>query len=56
MVIGASVGREGPSVQVGAAVMLAWGISVVNITFAFRGLSTNELIATGVSRWSCCRI
>ena len=25
MLIGASVGREGPSVQVGAAVMLAWG-------------------------------
>ena len=25
MLVGASVGREGPSVQVGAAVMLAWG-------------------------------
>ena len=31
MVIGASVGREGPSVQVGATVMLSWEISVVNI-------------------------
>lgn len=49
MVIGASVGREGPSVQVGAAVMLAWGNFCRKYNFAFRGLSTNELIATGAA-------
>ena len=49
MVIGASVGREGPSVQVGAAVMLSWGNFCRKYNFAFRGLSTNELIATGAA-------
>ena len=47
--MGASVGREGPSVQVGAAVMLAWGNFCRKYNFAFRGLSTNELIATGAA-------
>ncbi|SEP56302.1 chloride channel protein [Basfia succiniciproducens] len=47
MLIGASVGREGPSVQVGAAVMLAWGNFCRKHNFAFRGLSANELIAAG---------
>jgi H+/Cl- antiporter ClcA len=49
MAMGASVGREGPSVQVGAAVMLAWGNFCRKYNFAFRGLSTNELIATGAA-------
>ena len=49
MVIGASVGREGPSVQVGAAVMLSWGNFCRKYNFAFRGLSTNELVATGAA-------
>ncbi|BFU60804.1 chloride transporter ClC family protein [Rodentibacter sp. JRC1] len=49
MLIGASVGREGPSVQVGAAVMLAWGNFCRKYNFAFKGLSTNELMATGAA-------
>lgn len=49
MCIGASVGREGPSVQVGAAVMLAWGEFCRKHNIAFRGLSTNELMATGAA-------
>lgn len=49
MLIGASVGREGPSVQVGAAVMLAWGNFCRKHNFAFSGLSTNELMATGAA-------
>ena len=47
MLIGASVGREGPSVQVGAAVMLAWGNLCRKRNFAFKGLSANELMAAG---------
>ncbi|WP_314261751.1 chloride channel protein [Cardiobacterium hominis] len=49
MLIGASVGREGPSVQVGAAVMLAWGAYCRRHRLAFSGLSANELIATGAA-------
>lgn len=49
MLIGASVGREGPSVQVGAAVMLAWGNFCRRHNFAFKGLSANELMATGAA-------
>ena len=49
MLIGASVGREGPSVQVGAAVMLAWGNYCRRHRLAFSGLSANELIATGAA-------
>ncbi|RDE68120.1 chloride channel protein [Haemophilus haemolyticus] len=49
MLIGASVGREGPSVQVGAAVMLVWGNYCRKHNLAFRGLSTNELLATGAA-------
>ncbi|TDQ56528.1 H+/Cl- antiporter ClcA [Mesocricetibacter intestinalis] len=47
MLLGASVGREGPSVQVGAAVMLAWGNFCRRHNFAFRELSANELMAAG---------
>ncbi|PVX39230.1 H+/Cl- antiporter ClcA [Pasteurella langaaensis DSM 22999] len=47
MCIGASVGREGPSVQVGSAVMLAWGDLCRRYGIAFTGLSANELMATG---------
>ncbi|MGV6988152.1 chloride channel protein [Testudinibacter sp. P80/BLE/0925] len=49
MLIGASVGREGPSVQVGAAVMLAWGNFCRKHNLAFKGLSSNELMATGAA-------
>nr|WP_314740935.1 chloride channel protein [uncultured Haemophilus sp.] len=47
MLIGASVGREGPSVQVGAAVMLAWGNFCHKHGYAFKGLTANELMAAG---------
>ncbi|MGY6772843.1 chloride channel protein [Gallibacterium sp. ZY190522] len=49
MCCGASVGREGPSVQVGAAVMLSWGKFCRKYNLAFKGLSYNELIATGAA-------
>ena len=49
MFIGASVGREGPSVQVGAAVMLAWGAYCRRHRLAFGGFSANELMATGAA-------
>ena len=47
MLIGASVGREGPSVQVGAAIMLAWGNFCHKHGYAFKGLTANELMAAG---------
>ncbi len=49
LLAGASVGREGPSVQVGAAAMLAWGRfwqDRVGIALRFRA---NELIAAGAA-------
>lgn len=53
LVVGASIGREGPSVQVGAAVMLAWGIwwhrktrGSSNLRVGFR---TDSLIAAGAA-------
>lgn len=49
MLFGASVGREGPSVQVGAAVMLAWGNLCRKHGVAFSGFSANELMATGAA-------
>ncbi|QGM80892.1 chloride channel protein [Otariodibacter oris] len=49
MLLGGSVGREGPSVQVGAAAMLAWGNLCRKQGFAFTGLTTNELMATGAA-------
>jgi len=46
---GASVGREGPSVQVGAAAMLAWGRWCQD-KFRFRiGFHPNALIAAGAA-------
>lgn len=53
LAVGASIGREGPSVQVGAAVMLAWGVWLhektranSNLRFGFR---TDTLIAAGAA-------
>lgn len=46
---GASAGREGPSVQVGAAVMLAWGGFWRRIGVPLRGFHANELIAAGAA-------
>lgn len=49
MLIGASIGREGPSVQVGAAVMSAWGAWCKRHNLAFKGLQENDLIAAGAA-------
>ncbi len=49
LLIGASVGREGPSVQVGAAAMLAWG-RWCHERMRFRiGFHPNALIAAGAA-------
>lgn len=49
LLAGASVGREGPSVQVGAAVMLAWGRYCQRHVATLRGFRNNELIAAGAA-------
>ena len=49
MLAGASIGREGPSVQVGAAVMLAWGDFWKRRGLRLRGFHANELIAAGAA-------
>lgn len=49
MLAGASVGREGPSVQVGAAVMLAWGEFWRRCGVRLRGVHSQELIAAGAA-------
>uniref|UniRef100_UPI0039EFC16F chloride channel protein n=1 Tax=Bordetella sputigena TaxID=1416810 RepID=UPI0039EFC16F len=49
LLAGASIGREGPSVQVGAAVMLAWGRFWKKRRLPLRGFHNNELIAAGAA-------
>ncbi len=49
MLAGASIGREGPSVQVGAAVMAAWGAWCKKHNLAFKGIQENDLIAAGAA-------
>ncbi|QVQ27489.1 chloride channel protein [Achromobacter deleyi] len=49
MLAGASIGREGPSVQVGAALMLAWGEFWKRRGVQLRGFHANELIAAGAA-------
>lgn len=49
MLAGASIGREGPSVQVGAAVMASWGRWCKKRNLAFTGLQENDLIAAGAA-------
>lgn len=49
MIAGASIGREGPSVQVGAAVMLAWGSFWRRWGVPLHGVHYNELIAAGAA-------
>ena len=49
MLAGASIGREGPSVQVGAAVMLAWGSWCKRYNLAFKRLQDKELLAAGAA-------
>jgi H+/Cl- antiporter ClcA len=49
MLVGASIGREGPSVQVGAAVMLAWGRFWKDRRLPLQGFHNNELIAAGAA-------
>lgn len=49
MLFGASIGREGPSVQVGAAVMVTWGKWCRKRGYSFRGLEENNLLAIGAA-------
>lgn len=49
MLFGASIGREGPSVQVGAALMLAWASFWKRLGVPLRGFHANELIAAGAA-------
>lgn len=49
MLFGASIGREGPSVQVGAAVMGAWGAWCKKHGLAFKGMQENDLMAAGAA-------
>jgi H+/Cl- antiporter ClcA len=49
MLAGASIGREGPSVQVGAALMLAWGNFWKRRGLGLHGVHANELIAAGAA-------
>lgn len=49
MLAGASIGREGPSVQVGAAVMASWGRWCKKRNLAFKGLQENDLMAAGAA-------
>ncbi|WP_274572173.1 chloride channel protein [Neisseria leonii] len=49
MLAGASIGREGPSVQVGAAVMSAWGRWCRKRGLAFQSLRENDLLAAGAA-------
>lgn len=49
MLVGASIGREGPSVQVGAAVMASWGRWCKKNKLVVKGLQENDLIAAGAA-------
>lgn len=49
LLFGASIGREGPSVQVGAALMLAWGDFCRRLGVPLKGVHPSELIATGAA-------
>ncbi|HTK02157.1 MAG TPA: chloride channel protein [Bordetella sp.] len=49
LLAGASIGREGPSVQVGAAVMFAWGRFWKSRRLPLQGFRNNELIAAGAA-------
>lgn len=49
MFCGASIGREGPSVQVGAALMVSWGRWCRKHDFAFQGTEENDMLAIGAA-------
>jgi len=49
LLAGASIGREGPSVQVGAAAMLGWGQLCQKIGLPLKGFNTREWIAAGAA-------
>lgn len=49
LLAGASIGREGPSVQVGAAAMLAWGRCCQKIGLPLKGFNIREWVAAGAA-------
>ena len=49
MLAGASIGREGPSVQVGAAMMASFGRWCKKRNLAFMGLQENDLLVAGAA-------
>lgn len=49
LLVGASIGREGPSVQVGAGLMLAWGDFCRRMGVPLKGVQPSELIAIGAA-------
>lgn len=49
LLIGASVGREGPSVQVGAAVMYGWGKLCYRFKLPMQGFRPEEWIVAGAA-------
>ncbi|MBN3859492.1 chloride channel protein EriC [Neisseriaceae bacterium PsAf] len=49
LILGASVGREGPTVQVGASVMLAWGKFCDRFKLSKTRLKQNELLTIGAA-------
>ncbi len=49
LLAGASIGREGPSVQIGAAAMLAWGQFCQKIGLPLKGFNVREWVAAGAA-------
>ncbi len=49
LLFGASVGREGPSVQVGAAIMVSWGRLCDRLGVPLKNFRPTELMATGAA-------
>lgn len=49
LILGASIGREGPTVQLGASIMLAWGEFCNRFHLVRRRFKKNDLLAMGAA-------